>query len=66
MKEKKLTMPEKDAAAAAADWELARKGTPLSYPQIEKIYSYMSTEHVDKNFLKGLAKEGYLQSSGKK
>jgi|TARA_B100000073_G_scaffold325346_1_gene309050 DNA helicase-2/ATP-dependent DNA helicase PcrA len=52
-------MPEKDAAAAAADWELARKGTPLSYPQIEKIYSYMSTEHVDKNFLKGLAKEGY-------
>ena len=35
-------MPEKEAAEAAAEWESARKGQPLNYKQIERIYSYMS------------------------
>ena len=49
-------MPEKDAAQAAADWELARKGTPLNYKQVEKIYSYMTPQHATKSKLKGMAK----------
>ena len=52
-------MPEKDAAEAALEWESARKGQPLNYKQIERLYSYMSPAHVDKNFLKGLAQEGF-------
>ena len=34
---------EKNAAEAAAEWESARKGQPLNYKQIERIYSYMCT-----------------------
>ena len=56
-------MPEKDAAEAAADWELARKGTPLNYKQIERIYSYMTPQHADKSKLKGMAKESYYNFS---
>jgi superfamily I DNA/RNA helicase len=52
-------MPEKDAAEAALEWESARKGQPLNYKQIERIYSYMSPAHADKNFLKGMAKESF-------
>ena len=52
-------MPEKEAAEAAAEWESARKGQPLNYKQIERIYSYMSPAHADKNFLKGMAKESF-------
>ena len=52
-------MPEKDAAEAALEWESARKGHPLNFKQIERIYSYMSPAHADKNFLKGMAKESF-------
>ena len=52
-------IPEKEAAEAAAEWESARKGQPLNYKQIERIYSYMSPAHADKNFLKGMAKESF-------
>ena len=51
-------LPEKDAAEAAAEWESARKGQPLNYKQIERIYGYMSPEHVEKIKLKGMTKEG--------
>ena len=53
------TMPEKDAAAAAADWEAGRNGQPLHYKQVEKIFSYMSPEMVNKDSLKGMAKESF-------
>ena len=52
-------IPEKEAAEAAAEWESARKGQPLNYKQIERIYSYMSPAHADKNFLKGMVKESF-------
>jgi len=56
-------MPEKDASEAAGEWELARKGTPLNYKQVERIYSYMTPQHVDKTKLKGMAKESYYNLS---
>ena len=56
-------MPEKDASEAAGEWELARKGTPLNYKQVERIYSYMTPQHVDKLKLKGMAKESYYNLS---
>jgi len=52
-------MPEKEAAEAAADWESGRKGQPLNYKQIERIYSYMTLNNTDKSKLKGMAKEGF-------
>tara|TARA_R100000781_G_scaffold84635_1_gene52089 strand:- start:104 stop:1603 length:1500 start_codon:yes stop_codon:yes gene_type:complete len=50
---------EKDIIEAATDWENARKGAPLAYPQIEKIYSNMTSKHVNKEALKGMAKESF-------
>jgi len=52
-------LPEKDAAEAAAEWEAGRKGQPLNYKQIERIYSYMSSNHAEKIKLKGMTKEGF-------
>jgi len=52
-------LPEKDAAEAAAEWEAGRKGQPLNYKQIERIYSYMSPNHAEKIKLKGMTKEGF-------
>ena len=40
---------------AALDWENARKGAPLSYDQVQKIYGYMN---VDKTKLKSMTKDG--------
>jgi DNA helicase-2/ATP-dependent DNA helicase PcrA len=40
---------------AALDWENARKGAPLSYDQVMRIYGYMD---VDKNKLKSMTKDG--------
>ena len=56
-------MPEKDAAAAAADWEAGRNGQPLHYKQVEKIFSYLSPEMVNKDSLKGMAKESFYNLS---
>ena len=39
---------------AALDWENLRKGQPITYDQIERIYSYIN---VDKNKLKSMVKE---------
>ena len=56
-------IPEKDAAEAAADWEAGRKGQPLSFKQIEKIYSYMTSDNADKSKLKGMVKDSYYDLS---
>ena len=40
---------------AALDWENARKGAPLSYDQVQRIYGYMN---VNKNKLKSMTKDG--------
>jgi len=42
---------------AALDWENARKGAPLSYDQVIRIYGYMSDKHADKNKLKSMTKD---------
>jgi DNA helicase-2/ATP-dependent DNA helicase PcrA len=42
---------------AALDWENARKGAPLSYDQVIRIYGYMSDKHVDKTKLKSMTKD---------
>jgi superfamily I DNA/RNA helicase len=47
---------EQELHYAAVDWESLRKGQPLAYKQIERIYGYMK-ENVDKNKLKGMIKE---------
>ena len=60
------SMPEKEAAEAAADYEAGRKGQPLSYKQIERICSYISPRTLDKNFLKGMAKESFYNLSDTK
>ena len=60
------SMPEKEAAEAAADYEAGRKGQPLSYKQIERICSYISSKTLDKNFLKGMAKESFYNLSDTK
>ena len=50
---------EKDIQGAATDWEHLRQGQLLSYKQIEKIYSYMTPEHVNKLKLKGMTKGSF-------
>jgi len=47
---------EKDIQEAAQDWEHLRQGQLLSYKQIEKIYGYMSPEHIDKTLMQGMTK----------
>tara|TARA_B100000959_G_scaffold145959_1_gene153249 strand:- start:330 stop:1829 length:1500 start_codon:yes stop_codon:yes gene_type:complete len=59
-------LPEKDAAEAAAEWEAGRKGQPLNYKQIERIYSFMSSNHAEKIKLKGMTKEGLQDISALK
>jgi DNA helicase-2/ATP-dependent DNA helicase PcrA len=49
---------EQELHNAAVDWENLRKGQPMSYKQIERIYSYMSN-NCDKTKLKGMLKESY-------
>jgi len=50
---------EKDIQEAATDWEHLRQGQLLAYRQIEKIYSYMTPEHVNKPKLKGMTKGSF-------
>jgi DNA helicase-2/ATP-dependent DNA helicase PcrA len=47
---------EQELHYAATDWENLRKGQPLSYKQIERIYGYMQ-KNADKQKLKGMLKE---------
>ena len=50
---------EKDIQEAAIDWDHLRQGQLLSYKQIEKIYTYMSPEHVDKTSMYGMTKGAF-------
>jgi len=50
---------EKDIQEAAQEWEHLRQGQLLSYKQIEKIYNYMTPEHVNKLKLKGMTKGSF-------
>ena len=47
---------EQELHYAATDWENLRKGQPLAYKQIERIYGYMQ-KNADKEKLKGMLKE---------
>ena len=47
---------EQDLHLAAIYWENLRKGQPMTYPQIERIYGYMN-QNVDKDKLKSMLKD---------
>ena len=47
---------EQNLHVVAIDWENLRKGQPMSYDQVERIYSYMN-KNADKNKLKGMIKD---------
>tara|TARA_Y100000356_G_scaffold16493_1_gene11691 strand:- start:54 stop:623 length:570 start_codon:yes stop_codon:yes gene_type:complete len=51
---------EQDLYDAINDWEHLRQGQLLNYKQIEKIYSYMSKNHVEKNKLKIMIKDAFF------
>jgi DNA helicase-2/ATP-dependent DNA helicase PcrA len=50
---------ESDLYQAITDYENLRKGQPLPYKSIEKIYSYMTSSHNNKKSLTGMAKESF-------
>jgi len=47
---------EQELHYAAVDWENLRKGQPLAYKEVERIYSYMN-DNTDKTKLKGMLKD---------
>jgi hypothetical protein len=51
---------EQDLYDAINDWEHLRQGQLLNYKQIEKIYTYMSKNHVEKNKLKIMIKDAFF------
>jgi DNA helicase-2/ATP-dependent DNA helicase PcrA len=51
---------EQDLYDAINDWEHLRQGQLLNYKQIEKIYSYMSKNNVEKNKLKIMIKDAFF------
>ena len=51
---------EQDLYDAINDWEYLRQGQLLNYKQVEKIYSYMSKNNVDKNKLKIMIKDAFF------
>ena len=51
---------EQDLYDAINDWEHLRQGQLLNYKQVEKIYSYMSKNNVEKNKLKIMIKDAFF------
>jgi superfamily I DNA/RNA helicase len=51
---------EQDLYDAINDWEHLRQGQLLNYKQVEKIYTYMSKNHVEKNKLKIMIKDAFF------
>ena len=47
---------EQDLHYAAVDWENLRKGQPLAFKEVERIYGYMK-DNTDKTKLKGMLKD---------
>ena len=50
---------EQELHYAAQDWENLRKGQPMAYKQVERIYGYMK-DNTDKKKLKGMLKDIFL------
>ena len=48
---------------AITDWENLRKGVDINYDQINRIASYMSPNHFEKNSLKLLDKDATYKIS---
>ena len=53
------TNPEQDLYIAISDWENLRKGVDMSYEQVNRIASYMSPKHYQKEQLKYLDKDSF-------
>ena len=57
------TNREQDLYKAITDWENLRKGVDINYDQINRIASYMSPNHFEKNSLKLLDKDATYKIS---
>ena len=60
------TNKEQDLYKAITDWENLRKGVDINYDQLERISSYMSQNHFEKQSLKYMDKDANYKMSGLK
>jgi superfamily I DNA/RNA helicase len=58
------TNREQDLYKAVTDWENVRKGVHINYDQLERIASYMSNNHFEKQSLKYMDKDANYDMSG--
>ena len=58
------TNKEQDLYKAITDWENLRKGVDINYDQLERISSYMSQNHFEKQSLKYMDKDANYKMSG--
>ena len=58
------TNKEQDLYRAVTDWENVRKGVHINYDQVERIASYMSNNHFEKQALKYMNKDANYDMSG--
>ena len=60
------TNKEQDLYKAVTDWENVRKGVNINYDQVERIASYMSQNHFEKQALKYMNKDANYDMAGLK
>ena len=58
------TNREQDLYKAVTDWENVRKGVSINYDQVERIASYMSQNHFEKQALKYMNKDANYDMAG--
>jgi DNA helicase-2/ATP-dependent DNA helicase PcrA len=58
------TNKEQDLYKAVTDWENVRKGVHINYDQVERIASYMSQNHFEKQALKYMNKDTNYDMAG--
>ena len=58
------TNKEQDLYKAVTDWENVRKGVHINYDQLERIASYMSNNHFEKQSLKYMDKDANYDIAG--
>ena len=58
------TNKEQDLYKAVTDWENVRKGVHINYDQLERIASYMSNNHFEKQSLKYMDKDANYDMAG--
>ena len=58
------TNKEQDLYKAVTDWENVRKGVSINYDQVERIASYMSQNHFEKQSLKYMNKDANYDMAG--